>query len=109
MMIIANPHFKAQKAEIARSAHPPPLSYLWSLLSLRRLAPMHGRWALVYILSFLRYWYEFGFPLVSRRHSRAEGVSSASVFGFHDVIRDDLYILKYRIERLQNVVFKKNC
>ena len=33
MMIIANPPFKAQKAEIARFAHPPPLSYLWLLAS----------------------------------------------------------------------------
>lgn len=79
------------------------------LLSLRRLAPMHGRWALFYIPSLLRFWYGFGFPLVSRRHSRAEGVSSASVFGYRDVIKDDLLILKYRIERLQNDDFKKIC
>ena len=34
MMIIANPPDKAQKAEVARFAHPPPLSYLWLLASL---------------------------------------------------------------------------
>ena len=41
-MIIANPPVKAQKAEIARFAHPPPLSYLWLLTSLVHIVCRFG-------------------------------------------------------------------